>query len=190
MSMDLRTRRPRLLPTLLIGGWGGLALGACGGDPETALAPPELQEIQADHVVFDMEQLITTEGVREAKVLADTAFFFQDSSAVHLQGVHMTLYDELGRETAVVTSLRGRLDTRTNQMIGRGDVVLTVHQGNRVVESPELYYDPDTQRIWSDSATVFREGNTVLRGTSFTSDVNFTDARVHNARGRGEAIRF
>lgn len=165
-------------------------LGGCQDELQGPVASQDLVEIEADYVVHDMEQYITTDGVREAKVLADTALVYKDSSKVHLRVVHLTVFDERGREIAVVTSRSGVLDTETQHMVARGGAVLTVHEGNRVVESEELQYDPRRERIWSDSASVYREGDTVLRGTAFESDLQFTNVRVENARGSGEVIRF
>lgn len=167
-----------------------LVLGACQDELQGPVASQDLREIEADYVALDLEQYITTDGVREAKVVADTGFVYSDSSKVHLRVVHLTVFDEQGREIAVVTSRSGVLDTETQHMIARGDVVLTVHEGNRIVESEELHYDPRRERIWSDSASVYREGDTVLRGTSFESDLQFSNVRVQNARGTGDVIRF
>lgn len=169
---------------------GGLLTGACQDELQGPVASRDLREIEADYVALDLEQYITTEGIREAKVVADTGFVYQDSSKVHLRVVRLTVFNEQGREIAVVTSRSGVLDTETQRMVARGDVVLTVHEGNRIVESQELNYDPGRERIWSDSASVYREGDTVLRGTSFESDLQFSNVRVQNARGSGEVIRF
>lgn len=192
--MTLRHKKLRCLigrAVLGVAILGSVAMmGACQDELQGPLASPDLVEIDADYVVHDMEQYITMEGVREAKVLADTALVYKDSSKVHLRVVHLTVFDEQGREIAVVTSRSGVLDTETQQMVARGDAVLTVHEGNRIVESEELHYDPGRERIWSDSASVYREGQTVLRGTAFESDLQFTNVRVENARGRGEVIRF
>ena len=46
------------------------------------------------------------------------------------------------------------MNERTEEMVARGDVVLIVHSDGRRIESPELHYDPNRDRIWSDSTTV------------------------------------
>jgi len=48
----------------------------------------------------------------------------------------------------------------------------------RQVESQELNYDPNGDRIWSDSLTVLREQGTISQGMGFTSDLDFRQARV------------
>jgi hypothetical protein len=58
-------------------------------------------------------------------------------------------------------------------MYAFGNVVLTVNEGNRRVESAELNYDPNGDRIWSDSLTTLREAGTVSDGLGFESDLDF-----------------
>jgi hypothetical protein len=69
-------------------------------------------------------------------------------------------------------------------MVARGDVVLRVLTDGSRLESAEIHYDPENDRIWSDSATVrtLADG-TVTSGTAFESDIEFTNVRVLNIRG-------
>ena len=123
---------------------------------------------------------------------ADTAFVFQDSTVVLLRGnVRLTAYnEELGTEKALVTSDRGRLNTSTNELFAESNAVLLIRADGRRIESYELRYVPDDDRIRSDSATVMYDGDAIVEGTSFTSDLNFERVIIPNARTRGGAVRF
>lgn len=168
------------------------AVTACDAPPEAPLVPPELEEMEAESVVYQLSTTLTKEGVREAIVQGDTAFFFPDSTVVLLWGhVRLTAFhEESGLQKAAVTSDRGRLDTRSNAMIAWGNAVLEVADGRRI-SSVEIHYEPERNRIWSDSASVLEEADgTVLEGTSFTSDLEFTRLRVANPQSRGGVIRF
>lgn len=181
--------RMKLLPVLfaLTG-----TIVACQPPTEPPLVPPELEELEAESVVYQLSTYLTKEGVREATVQGDTAFFFPDSTLVLLWGhVRLTAFhEETGLEKAAVTSDRGRLDTGTNAMVAWGNAVLEVSDGRRIT-SVEIHYEPERNRIWSDSASVLEEADgTVLEGTSFTSDLEFTRLRVANPESRGGVIRF
>jgi hypothetical protein len=52
-------------------------------------------------------------------------------------------------------------------------VILVITEGNKRVESEELHYDPNGDRIWSDSATTMIEPGRVSEGLGFESDLNF-----------------
>ncbi len=74
-------------------------------------------------------------------------------------------------------------------MVARGDVVLLIHADSSTIESQEIHYDPNSDRIWSDSATVqtLRDG-TVTSGTAFESDMSFERIEVMNPRGGARRV--
>jgi LPS export ABC transporter protein LptC len=160
-------------------------LGAgCDESEQTPVAAPELQAIGADNVYYGMTSFLTSEGVREGRVRADTAYAFADSSQVLMKGMELVLYEDDGRARATVTADEGELDEDTERMVARGNVVLVVHQDGRKIETAELHYDPNRDRIWSDSATVQTlPGGQVTRGTAFESDLEFRNIRIANPRG-------
>lgn len=172
-----------IVATLVLGGV------ACDAPESGPVVAAELLETQADNVLFSMTHYMTHDGVREGLLEADTAYTWQDSSAISLRNLRLVVFDDFGGQRAVVTARSGRLDPETRQMFAEGNVVLTVTEGGRIVESEELNYDPVSNRIWSDVATVSREGNRVIEGTGFDSDTEFTNVRVRNARTRG-GVRF
>ncbi len=170
----------------------GLLLTACAESPPGMVVDPDLEAMEADYIIFGLTNYLTREGIREAVVEADTALVFQDSTVVLLLGnVKLTAYhEELGTEKAVVTSDRGRLDTSTNALWAEGNAVLIIQADGRRIESYMLSYTPETNNIQSDSTTVMYDGDDIIEGTSFISDLDFERVLIRNARTRGGAIRF
>lgn len=160
-----------------------LVLAACGEEQTAVVASEFMQGIDAP-VVFGMVSYITANGVREGRVQADTAFTFADSAKVDLRVMVVTFYDEQGRERATVRGRTGEWNQDTDRMVARGDVELLVHTDSSTLRSQEIFYDPDSDRIWSDSATVRTLANgTETRGSAFESDIEFTNVRIMNVRG-------
>ena len=154
---------------------------------------PDLEAMEADAIMYGFTStLLDLRGVREFDVSADTAWIFRDSTVVYLRGnVTLTAYNEdVGDEKALVTSDRGRLDTSTNEMLGEGNAILLILTDGRRIESYELYYAPDQDEIRSDSATVMYEGDNIIEGTSFRSDLNFENVVIRNGLTRGGAVNF
>jgi LPS export ABC transporter protein LptC len=158
--------------------------GGCGSQDSVTTIPADYLAFEADGIVFGMVHRITQDGRIQGLVHADTAIQWQDSAAVHLRGVDLTVMEEDGSERAHVTSRSGILDTRTNRMTAYGDVVMIIPASARRIESQELHYDPQGDQIWSDSAFVFTEGSRVTRGQAFRSDLEFRNFRIV---GRGAA---
>jgi LPS export ABC transporter protein LptC len=179
-SMGLRARFIHHLRGIGALGIVGLVLGvaACSDDAEVATVPDSYLEFDGDGIVFGMELWLTQDGVDQGRVFADTAFRWQDSAAVHLRGVDLTVMEEDGTERALVTARTGVLDTRTNRMTAHGNVVMVVPGEGRRIESEELQYDPQGDQIWSDSAFVYTVGSRVTRGRAFRSDLEFRNFRI------------
>jgi len=170
----------------------GLLLAACTDAPPGMVVDPDLEAMEADYIIFGLTNYLTREGIREAVVEADTALVFQDSTIVLLRGnVQLTAYhEELGTEKAFVTSDRGRLDTTTNALWAEGNAVLIIQADGRRIESYELTYTPEIDLIQSDSATVMYDGDDIIEGTRFSSDLNFERVFIQNAQTRGGGVRF
>jgi LPS export ABC transporter protein LptC len=160
-----------------------VALGACE-EEQTAVAANEFMQGIDAPVVFGMVSYITANGVREGRVQADTAFTYADSTKIDLRVMVVTFYDEEGRERATVRGRTGEWNQETDRMVARGDVDLFVHTDSSTLRSQEIYYDPESDRIWSDSATVRTMANgSETRGSAFESDIEFTNVRILNVRG-------
>ena len=178
-----RARRAVLALTL-----AGTA-AACGTELDTPVANEELQSMAADYVAFGMTTYVTAMGVREARIQADTAYIYESESTAILRQMELIFYDELGNERATVTGLEGDWNQATNRMVARGDVVLFVHTDSSTIESPEIYYEPDLDRIWSDSTVVrtMKDGS-VQTGTAFESDMSFENVNIQNMRGGARRV--
>ena len=101
---------------------------------------------------------------------------------------HKTL-KEVGNERATVTGLEGDWNQETNRMVARGDVVLFIHTDSSTIQSPEIFYEPDIDKIWSDSSVVrTMQDGSVQSGTAFESDMSFENVVIQNMRGGARRI--
>jgi LPS export ABC transporter protein LptC len=173
-----------------------LALAGCGGGGVSPTAGGDFAELPADQVLFNLRHSMTSEGVRKALLLSDTGYVRQEDREVDLIGVHLTLFDPRGEEAAVLTARTGSFNSQTGMMVARGEVVLvaTGPDGSRQLETEELHYDLQGDRMWSDLEVAMREGGRTMYGTSFRSDGRFENVRVTEARTRGgipgDRLRF
>lgn len=166
-----------------------LGVAACDGATEPA-GQADAPELPADMVVDPVEYIITVAGLREAVLVADSGYFHEDSAAVDLVDVDLEVFEpSTGRQKARVLSETGVLNMRTQAMIARGNVRVTLADG-AVITTEELFYRPEQDRIWSEVATtIVQPGGTTVRGTGFTSDAEFRNYRIEGARTQG-GVRF
>jgi LPS export ABC transporter protein LptC len=157
------------------------ALGACRED---VVRPPLTTTAadSADQILEGMEHFITNDGVRRTRVLADTAYLYENTQLARLKKVRVTFYDGTGAETSTVVGDSGLYQTRDGSMSAWGRVVATTPDG-RVLKSEELKYDSRKQQISSELPFVYDRPGQHLTGDAFHSDPDFKNIVAVRPRG-------
>jgi LPS export ABC transporter protein LptC len=150
----------------------------------------DIPEMAASQVYYTLHHEITVDGVREAVVDADSAYFFEDSTSVLLFGLDMRVYAEDGAERAHVTSRTGTMDTRTQAMVATGNAVVVTRGGARTIRTEQLHYDPAADRVWADVPFEMVEGGRTTRGSEFNADAEFRNIRVTDTSADNVQIEF
>ncbi len=158
-----------------------LALGACKDD---AIRPPLTVTAadSADQVLEGMEHIITSDGVKRTRVIADTAYLYEATQLARLKVVKTTFYDLNGFETSTVSSDSGLYQMRDGSMSAWGNVVATTPDGRRL-KSAELKYDATKHQISSEKPFVYDRADQHLEGNGFTSDPDFRNVVTRQPRG-------
>jgi LPS export ABC transporter protein LptC len=166
----------------------GIALlGACGGGNQGPVAGGAIDAMDADKVVLGMQHYITTNGVRQALLLADTAYFYDDPALIEFRQVKLTIYHASGEVGAILTSDEAELDPRTEVMAARGNVVVVAPEDDQRIETEELHYDPSLDRLWSDHPTTYTRAGRTTRGEGFTSDGTGSNVKITRPSGQIES---
>ena len=181
----LRASSSRTLALVLACG----LLAACETQAEPPVASGDIANMEADQVMFGVEYFVTGNGVVRGVLRSDTAFMYEDSALVRVRPVNLTLYSEQGDTAGTVVAETGVLNTRTQVMVANGDVVVQEVGGDRI-ETEELHFDPNRDRVWSEVATTIHRQGSVLRGRGFTSNTQLTDTRLDAPTGSVEGLEF
>jgi LPS export ABC transporter protein LptC len=161
---------------VLLGG----AVVACG-DGSDAVSGSGFRSLPADQVAFNLEIDIKDLGVLRARLHADTAYIWEDSAKTLMFPVDLKLYDDNGAETAHLTAEEGELDTRTDKMVARRNVLLVSLDSDRRILTEELHYDPGSGQVWSDVHTIYFDGPTRMEGNGFRADDRMQEIDVFQA---------
>lgn len=137
----------------------------------------------ADQVLEGMEHVITTDGIRRTRVVADTAYIYEATQLARLKKVTVSFFDPGGLETSTVTSDSGLYYMREGSMEAWGHVVGTTPDGKKL-RTEQLKYDARTQKISSTTAFVFDKPLQHLEGNGFTSDPDFANVTAGQPKGR------
>lgn len=180
MDIDSRARKSLLGPALAT---AIASLAVACGDGSDAVSAGGFRDLPADQVGFNIEMDMKEVGVMRARLHADTAHIWEDEAKTVMFPINLRLYDDNGGESAELTAREGEIDSRTNEMVARGNVVLVSREQNRRLLTEELHYDPRTGRIWSDVHTVYYDGDTRMEGVGFRTDQRMHDVEVFQSTG-------
>lgn len=175
------------------GWWLPAAMVAVGaacvaeGDP---VSERVFRDLPADHVVWELDTDIKEMGSLRARIHADTAYIWEDSARTLMFPVEVRLFDQHGAQTAHLTANEGELNSNTNKMVARGNVVLITSGEERRLLTEELHYDPRRGRIWSEVHTVMFQGGTRLEGAGFRANEEMTDIEVFESTGENLELEF
>ncbi|MEP6779546.1 MAG: LPS export ABC transporter periplasmic protein LptC [Gemmatimonadaceae bacterium] len=163
-------RRPVALLMLALVSAAALA---CKGKPAPIVTKKIVLPDSAEQVIFGMSVVLTDNGVNKGRLLADTAFMYNEASGkrLELKRVNFTFFTPTGADDGTMTAREGTYSERLNRLEGRGSVVIIRKDGNHL-ESPQLVFDNARNQIFSDSSfslTQPREKKTIT-GIGFESD--------------------
>jgi len=145
---------------------------ACTGGSE----PPTYQSPRgADRSIFRMTTEITTDGRRALRVESDSAFFRTGSDTVKLVGVRASMFASTGNAGVTIEADSGALESGTQRLTALGTVTARTRDGGLTVRTGQLVFDPSTNRLTSDSATVVERGGSTERGPCFEGDALLTE---------------
>ncbi len=128
----------------------------------------------------------TDSGIVKAIVQAGHLYTYDDSRKTFLDsGVVVDFFDEQGRHTTQLTSIRGTVDEGTNNLEAIGNVVVTSDSGT-VVRTQKMFWTNSTQLIHSPEFVHITSPKEDLKGTGFESDHNLRNYRIFRVTGTSE----
>ncbi len=115
------------------------------GDPKVDLYQGPLEEIQ------DVRLLYSEAGQLRVEVKTPLQYRYGNEDKVFPDTVNINFYDPATGQ--VVTTLRsdsGRYDNAKNLYIVKGNVIVNNKVERRRLKTPELYWNPTTQKVYSE----------------------------------------
>ena len=174
MSSRLRNLPILPLPGLLL----VLAVIGCAEDQAaTEATAPGPAPRRPTEQFFDYQLVETDNGIRQWVLESDQMLKYSDQEDVELVGVKMDFYRE-GEHFSVLTADSGRAHLLTHDVHTWGNVVVITDDGRRL-DTEELFYSNETQRIHNDVFnTMLRAGSVVTgNGLETTPDLKYIEIK-------------
>ena len=122
-----------------------------------------------DQEVTDFVLTETDRGRPEWTLYARYAATYQARNLVVSRDIRVDFFDENGARSSELTAHEGEIQQLTRDMTARGNVVLQTTEGTRM-NTEELHFSNEQQRITSDKLVRVENKEGVLEGTGFESD--------------------
>lgn len=161
---------------------------ACERSDSPHLSTPELPDSEVSN--FTLTE--TVDGEIQWRMTAASAETYRGRGVIIAHDVAIDFFDEEGVVYSHLVSREGEIETATNNMIARGNVVVSTTNGTRI-ETETLHFLNQPRRIVSDDPVTVRRGGNVLTGIGFESDPSLEQfefrsrvrAQVTSPRGGG-----
>jgi len=157
---------------------------ACGKPAPTRATQQNAAADSADQVMAGVTTVLTSGGVRQATLEADSAFVYESSGRTAVKKVKVTFYTPEGVQQSVLNADSGWYEARSGNMEGRGNVVVVRADGSRLNTS-RLLYEPQKNQVSTDQPYTYIEGEHRVQGTGFTSDPSFRNIATQAVHGTG-----
>lgn len=125
-----------------------------------------------------VRHILTSDGVRRAQLLADTALFVDGEALVRFRNVRVHFFGDLGEEVSILRAEEGLVNLETEDMEATGQVVVVDRDQSERLETEVIEYIADADELRSEVDFVFYRGTNTIRGQGFVSDPGLDTVRV------------
>jgi LPS export ABC transporter protein LptC len=161
---------------------------SCSTNQDEPSGPKPDSEQLPDQESWQSTIIITRNGSRIAEVWAGHIASYNEKNETTLNdSIHIDFYNQEGKHNSVLTADKGVVYNRTNNMVAIGNVIVVSDSGI-VLETKELKWDNQQQKIISDVPVIFTTKTEKLIGDSFVSDPDLKNYEIKNARGYTQRV--
>ena len=127
--------------------------------------------------------VVSKGGRRVAKIWAGYIAVYTNKNETFLKdSLHVDFYDHTGKHKSVLTSREGVVDNNTENLKAIGHVIVVSDSGI-VLETEELIWDNQKQKIISELPVKFTTETDTVTGSSFISEPDLSNYEIRGARG-------
>lgn len=155
-----------------------LSIVACNEkkiEPQVTLVGSEELPDQESH---DAKITFTEEGKLKAILYADTIKVYSEKREKDLKKVHIDFYED-EKKSSSITSDKGKIDDRTEDMYAIGNVV-AVSDSGITLTTEELTWKHRKKKIVTDKFVKIKSDKEVIEGYGFESDQDLQNYTIFN----------
>ncbi|WP_323755458.1 LPS export ABC transporter periplasmic protein LptC [Roseivirga sp.] len=165
----------KLIPLIFI-----LAFTACFSEPKKLA---EMEEYKGPILESENVEIIMTEGsIRKLGIKGNKQLTFSNGDLEFPETIRIDFFDGEGDTTSVLTALEGFYDAKTKLYRATGDVVVINLKENQTLKTEELFWNPNTERIYTDQFFIVTTETDLIQGTGMDAPQDFSEFKVTNPK--------
>lgn len=158
----------------------GLLEFSCNSKPNLA----EMPEYDGPLMEIDsMTTLWSDSAVVRVKLVAAKEFEYDNGDKKFPNGVFIEFFNTEGEKTSSLTADRGFYTKKENLYKAEGDVEVISYEKNEQLNTEELFWKPDDQKIYTDKFVRIDTEDELLLGEGLTANQDFSSYKILKPRG-------
>ena len=158
-----------------------ILLAACSED-QTPLNEREVYDGPVKQGT-DVVMTYSEETLKMVVLKAETLLEFKSGNREFPDGLFIEFYDQNEKLSSTLEGDKGYYYRAENLWKVTGDVSVVSFERNQQLNSEELYWDPDEEKIYTEKFVTIRLEREVIYGTGLVSNQDFTDYTIENPKG-------
>jgi len=111
---------------------------------------------------------------------------FQNGDQEFPEGIYIEFYDDAGKITSTLRANSAYYFKAEYKWRGLGDVEVINIEKKQQLNTEELFWKPDTKKIFTDKFVTIKLENEILYGTGFDADQDLSNYTMKNPEGEFE----
>ena len=129
-------------------------------------------------------EIIMTEGsIRKLGIKGNKQLTFSNGDLKFPETIRIDFFDSNGDTTSVLTAMEGVYDAKTKLYRAFGDVVVHNFKKNQTLKTEELFWNPNTERIYTDLFFIVTTETDLIQGIGLDAPQDFSEYTVNSPGG-------
>ncbi len=134
----------------------------------------------------DITMYYTEKNLMKVLLKAKKINEFQNGDSEFPEGIFIEFYDDTGKITSTLRANSAYYFKTEDKWRGRGDVEVINIEKKQQLNTEELFWKPDTKKIFTDKFVTIKLENEILYGTGFDADQDLSNYTMKNPEGEFE----
>src|SRR5689334_5623092 len=131
----------------------------------------------------NVELLYVEKDALKLKVTAKKIQEFPSGDREFPEGVYMEFYDETGKVSSTLKANHAYYFHKENKWRGRGNVEVINNEKKEQLNSEELFWQPDTKRIFTEKFVTIRQQGDIIYGTGLDAAQDLSEYSISHPEG-------